>query len=171
MEDTFLSKIAANPRSNETRLIYADWLEENGDPRSEYLRCQVSIASDPLMRNGTSAAVSDATEALMTRANSLRLGLNSQWMDAVDIHFDFIIFSFGRFKLNAVKNVLTITGLSLLESKRLVERCPAVVHEDVPLNRALELIHSVDSDFGIHDVLEDLPAFALKMAGTELTTG
>jgi uncharacterized protein (TIGR02996 family) len=36
----FLSAILENPRDDTSLLVYADWLEERGDPRSEYLRGQ-----------------------------------------------------------------------------------------------------------------------------------
>jgi uncharacterized protein (TIGR02996 family) len=41
-EEAFLEGIRANPADNTARLVYADWLEERGDPRAEYLRvlCQ-----------------------------------------------------------------------------------------------------------------------------------
>jgi uncharacterized protein (TIGR02996 family) len=34
----FLQQIAANPDDLTLRLVYADWLEERGDPRAEFLR-------------------------------------------------------------------------------------------------------------------------------------
>lgn len=42
-EEGFLAALASDPDDDMTRLVYADWLEENGDPRSEYLRLLVSI--------------------------------------------------------------------------------------------------------------------------------
>jgi uncharacterized protein (TIGR02996 family) len=44
-----LAAIAAAPDSDELRLIYADWLEEQGDPRGEYIRLQCRLASDPAL--------------------------------------------------------------------------------------------------------------------------
>jgi len=37
-EDAFLRAILASPQDDAPRLIYADWLEERGDPRAEYIR-------------------------------------------------------------------------------------------------------------------------------------
>jgi uncharacterized protein (TIGR02996 family) len=40
-EAAFLASIRADPEDGPTRLAYADWLEERGDARTEYLRLQV----------------------------------------------------------------------------------------------------------------------------------
>src|SRR4051794_37513477 len=37
-EGAFLSAIAADPADDTNRLVYADWLEERGDVRAEYIR-------------------------------------------------------------------------------------------------------------------------------------
>jgi uncharacterized protein (TIGR02996 family) len=37
-DEPFLRAILATPEDMATRLIYADWLEERGDARAEYLR-------------------------------------------------------------------------------------------------------------------------------------
>ena len=34
----FFAEVVANPQSDDPRLIYADWLEEHGDPRGEFIR-------------------------------------------------------------------------------------------------------------------------------------
>jgi uncharacterized protein (TIGR02996 family) len=40
-EDAFLAAILANPEEIGPRLVYADWLEERGDPRGTWLRYAV----------------------------------------------------------------------------------------------------------------------------------
>jgi uncharacterized protein (TIGR02996 family) len=42
-EEAFLRAIAANPVDDGTRLVYADWLEERGDPRAEYIRLRLRL--------------------------------------------------------------------------------------------------------------------------------
>jgi carbon storage regulator len=37
-EESFWRAIAASPGDEATRLVYADWLEERGDPLGEFLR-------------------------------------------------------------------------------------------------------------------------------------
>jgi uncharacterized protein (TIGR02996 family) len=43
-ESGFLRAILDNPADDTPRLVYADWLEERGDPRGEYLRLDVALA-------------------------------------------------------------------------------------------------------------------------------
>ena len=43
-DDAFLQDILANPDDDTPRLIYADWLEERGDPRGEFIRVQCRLA-------------------------------------------------------------------------------------------------------------------------------
>jgi uncharacterized protein (TIGR02996 family) len=40
----FLAAILANPDDDSLRLIFADWLEERGDPRGEFIRVQIELA-------------------------------------------------------------------------------------------------------------------------------
>jgi uncharacterized protein (TIGR02996 family) len=41
----FVDAILAEPSDDAPRLIYADWLEERGDPRAEFIRVQVEMAT------------------------------------------------------------------------------------------------------------------------------
>jgi uncharacterized protein (TIGR02996 family) len=49
----FVDAILAEPSADVPRLIYADWLEERGEPRAEFIRVQVEMATLalPLNRN------------------------------------------------------------------------------------------------------------------------
>jgi uncharacterized protein (TIGR02996 family) len=42
--EEFIQEILANPDDDTPRLIFADWLEERGDPRGEFIRVQCDIA-------------------------------------------------------------------------------------------------------------------------------
>jgi len=46
-ESSFQQAIAAKPDDDQPRLIYADWLEEQGDPRCELIRVQCRLAALP----------------------------------------------------------------------------------------------------------------------------
>jgi uncharacterized protein (TIGR02996 family) len=47
-ERTFLNAICAQPEDDTARLVFADWLAENGDPdRGEFIRCDVELARTP----------------------------------------------------------------------------------------------------------------------------
>src|SRR5438128_2543204 len=45
--NAFLDAIRAAPDDDGPRLIYADWLEERGDPRGEFIRIQCVLESMP----------------------------------------------------------------------------------------------------------------------------
>jgi uncharacterized protein (TIGR02996 family) len=42
-DETFIRAIQAAPRERLPRLVYADWLDERGDPRAEFLRLQCEV--------------------------------------------------------------------------------------------------------------------------------
>lgn len=42
-DDAFLFDIITNPNEDGLRLIYADWLDENDDPRGEFIRLQMEL--------------------------------------------------------------------------------------------------------------------------------
>jgi uncharacterized protein (TIGR02996 family) len=44
-DEAFLEAILEAPQDDTPRLIYADWLEEHGDPRGEFIRLQCRLAS------------------------------------------------------------------------------------------------------------------------------
>jgi uncharacterized protein (TIGR02996 family) len=43
----FLSRILAEPSADGPRLVFADWLDERGDPRGEFIRLQCALARLP----------------------------------------------------------------------------------------------------------------------------
>ena len=43
-DEAFLQAILEDPEADTPRLVYADWLEERGDPRSEFIRVQCELA-------------------------------------------------------------------------------------------------------------------------------
>ena len=49
-EDALLAAIAATPDDDLPRLVYADWLDENGRPiRAEFIRLQIEIAKKEML--------------------------------------------------------------------------------------------------------------------------
>lgn len=44
----FIAAIRAAPGDDAARLVYADWLEERGDPRADYLRAEVALATSEM---------------------------------------------------------------------------------------------------------------------------
>src|SRR5947209_2863533 len=45
--DTFRAAVLAAPDDDTPRLVFADWLEEQGDPYGEFVRVQVALAALP----------------------------------------------------------------------------------------------------------------------------
>lgn len=71
-EQAFLRAVFANPAETALRLVYADWLEERGDPRGAYLRL-LCTAADP-----TGNAVERDTA--VARLEELRPTLDPRWV-------------------------------------------------------------------------------------------
>src|SRR5262245_12456619 len=70
---SFLRAIFHQPNDDAQRLIYADWLEERGDPRAEFLRLEVELqrlAKDEYKRKGT----------LEKQIRTLRPKLDASWV-------------------------------------------------------------------------------------------
>jgi uncharacterized protein (TIGR02996 family) len=52
-DEAFLADICERPDVDAPRLIYADWLDENGDPdRAEFIRLQVELTATPRFADG-----------------------------------------------------------------------------------------------------------------------
>src|SRR4051794_12762928 len=67
----FLPALRGKPEDKAPRLVYADWLEEHGDPRGEYLR--LVCALDSLPPGGRDA------EKLRERLHELQGVTDPQW--------------------------------------------------------------------------------------------
>lgn len=102
IEQTFLDAIIANPDDAEARSVYADWLDERGDPRGEYLRIEAQLNAGP------------------ARVAELTATLDPAWLAKVTRKCDVVILEPGR-KIDAIKAVREVTGLSLKQAKDFVE--------------------------------------------------
>jgi uncharacterized protein (TIGR02996 family) len=72
-EDAFLQAVIADPEDDAPRLVYADWLEERGDVRGEFIRAQCALA-----QRGFRADLAD-------RAADLLEEHQEQWAGAVRV--------------------------------------------------------------------------------------
>jgi uncharacterized protein (TIGR02996 family) len=72
-EATFLDGLWADPEDDELRLVFADWLEEHGDPRAELLRALVALRQ---------AADASRRAELAARIGELRAGVDAAWLAA-----------------------------------------------------------------------------------------
>lgn len=74
--DALLQEIRANPEDLMSRLIYADWLEEQGDPLAELIRVQCELAELPID--------SDARAELKRREKDLVEEYRAQWIEPLE---------------------------------------------------------------------------------------
>lgn len=71
----FLRAIRDDPESDEPRLVYADWLEEQDDPRAEFIRAQCELAR----LNEQGEGDSDRARELKLRAEAIARQHAATW--------------------------------------------------------------------------------------------
>jgi uncharacterized protein (TIGR02996 family) len=74
-ESGFLKALQSDLHDDVSRLVYADWLEERGDVRGEYLRLQCELKR--------AWSYADPCRELFRRAASLRQRINPHWLSLV----------------------------------------------------------------------------------------
>jgi uncharacterized protein (TIGR02996 family) len=122
-EAPFLSAIKANPDDAVARLVYADWLEERGDARSEFLRLQVE------------------SDRMRGRLHELRQQLDPRWLATVvprELHYnvayhmecELLLRSGREITLKHLNQVMTYAGL--------LEGTPDHESNDLHIEYALE---------------------------------
>lgn len=121
-EAELLDAVRSDPGDLQAIQVYADWLEERGDPRGEYLRLGTQLTAIP--------------------ARLVELGnqIDPVWLRAVHGRFRISIVALGPNKIMAIKIVRELTGIGLKEAKDLVESAseasPALLLDDVELEQA-----------------------------------
>jgi uncharacterized protein (TIGR02996 family) len=73
--ESFLAAIAAEPHERDARLVYADWLEDQGDARAELIRVMEEMH--------TLAPYSDRFWELRPRRAQLKQGVSDDWLTAL----------------------------------------------------------------------------------------
>lgn len=97
-EHAFLAALAANPGDDVTRLVYADWLEENSDARGAYLRAEQELAT--LDENDPRFVALDLQVREQFRA------FDGEWLSVAGRRWDTWLISFTpALKINAIKSV------------------------------------------------------------------
>lgn len=61
-DEAFLDALRASPNDSVGRLVYADWLDEQSDPRAEFLRLEVRVAGGGLSDDERIAALNRMSE-------------------------------------------------------------------------------------------------------------
>jgi uncharacterized protein (TIGR02996 family) len=117
-EPAFLQEIAERPSDDTVRLVYADWLDEQGDPRGRYLRADVDLASLP--------EDDPSYQALEAELRQLREALDADWVVAAGKRYDVILQGIpDATRTSAViKEIRYVTGFGLKEVKMIVNSTP-----------------------------------------------
>src|SRR4051812_8960580 len=120
-EQAFLAALAADPADDVTRLVYADWLDERGDPRGSYLRAEVRLAA--LTEDDPSFAALDG------EVRGLCGTLDGAWLSAAGRQWDVWLESLhSDITLRTIQAVREFrVGCGLAETRMLVEKAPSVV--------------------------------------------
>jgi carbon storage regulator CsrA len=77
LEAAFLRAVLADPADDAPRLIYADWLDEQGDPRGEFIRVQCRLAQLPPGDEAVRGLRRREQELLSIHERSWRSGLHA----------------------------------------------------------------------------------------------
>src|SRR5689334_19888781 len=80
-EQSFLDAIKSQPEDRAVPLVYADWLEERGDPRGELIRVEEEMRSLPIY--------SDRYWELKPRRNALQAGCEAKWLQQLRYGTDY----------------------------------------------------------------------------------
>jgi uncharacterized protein (TIGR02996 family) len=120
----FLQEIIASPDDDTPRLIYADWLDERGDPRGEFIRVQCELATltrpaatpwngmygAPSPYSSPKKAVRAASDLprfqqLLQRQLALSMTHSPAWVQPFQRHVSGVLFSRGFVEGCAVRAV------------------------------------------------------------------
>lgn len=131
-EAAFLDALRASPTDDTTRLVFADWLDENDQPRkAAYLRLVAALA-----RAGGDLTDRPEGEAL----TALIPELPDDWRFATGSRFVVTLFSYGYAqKINMIKHLREVTGRGLAEAKGMSEALPCRVRDGLMFDRARDI--------------------------------
>lgn len=120
-EENLIEAVLSDSQDYASRLVYADWLEERGDPRANYLRLEVEFCETELQ--------SEKYYSLAEKLVGLTKEFDEEWLERVGIRFDVMILSWGKSKIEAVRVVKIVSSLPLMQAKLTTEGAPAVFAE------------------------------------------
>lgn len=129
VEQTFLAAIAANPHDREARAVYADWLDERGDPRGEYLRLEL------------------LQHELPARMAALAAALDEAWLAQVVRTCDLELVASGDRKISVIKSIREVTGLGLKDSKDIADRATPEYPEPIKRKVSIEEARALRTKF------------------------
>ncbi len=121
-EGDFIRAILAAPDDDTPRLVFADWLEERGDPRGEFIRVQCALARED-NRTGRQHRELSARQSELVRAHP-------EWVRPVEplglIGTD--PDRSGLFRRGFVEDLATVAGTFLARGDELFRAAPLLRH-------------------------------------------
>jgi len=132
-EEAFLRAIEEKPDDLARRLVYADWLEERGDPRARYLRLECQLLQIPAMIQLLQAQAAEIPGQL----TQLQQQLDPHWLARLSPAWSVTLrgYEFQK-KIMVIKLIREVTNCGLAEAKDLSEKLPARLAEGVTLQQA-----------------------------------
>src|SRR5262245_1847527 len=116
--DAFVQAILNNPDDDQLRLIYADWLEERGDVRGEFIRVQIELSRpdlasasqrDLLIREKELLAAHEAEWVGLLRPRMDRCTFRRGFLDEVEMEPDtFVEFAGVLFRAAPVRSLRVV---------------------------------------------------------------
>ena len=122
----FYDQIIEEPESDEARLIFADWLEEQGDfNRAEFIRVQCSVEHVPFWKPEWSE--------LKAREKELWQANQQQWTEGINLK----TINY-RFRRGFVDRVILSRGMTINSVKKMVELFPTIQSLKLKTQKDLE---------------------------------
>ncbi len=134
-EDDFQRALDANPEDWQTRLVFADWLQDRGDPRAAGYRLLGMARRIPqaAMHHGGALLWWWSSERLMDDAKPpARERLPVDWFDAITGHGDSPIFK-------------PLAEHAIPNTRREMEDTAAIAFASLPAQRQAELLEGAES--------------------------
>lgn len=142
MDDGFLRAILARPDDNLPRLVYADYLDERGDPRGEFIRVQIALSQNNL------------DPELKQRERDLFTEYGERWLGPLS---DFV--SVATFRRGFVEEVVVVADQYLRNEARLFSTEPVrrikfrgIFGQERALAHSTGLTRLVGIDFGYNEL-------------------
>jgi uncharacterized protein (TIGR02996 family) len=126
-ELAFLAKIRENPADDMTRLVYADWLEENGDLRGGFLRLECELSR------------------VYLRLLELRKVVPAEWATAASPLYQVVFESVAEEQRIACIKVIRIhTARDLYRARDIVKTPGSVISTGLSIESAITLAKQFD---------------------------
>ncbi len=134
--------------AHRSRLIYADWLEDQGDGRAEYLHAECTVAEMLRGKRSSNEQGEIYAKAIEQVIRQTEIA-SPEWIEHVGGRFDPTLFELDERRVHACRAWITMTGATLMKAKQSVETAPTKVKSAVTLPEALRVCSQFDVEVGL----------------------